>query len=297
MSATLPLQAANGGPPGTSPGAPNPTYGSEVPNVVAPPAVDCPDTFELMTIKFSIPAANDGVVKPSPTVSKFLQILQMADDKAQILPKAEAEHLPSLLKPNNIPNNANGIADCASDLQHDAKRDQHVFYLRVRTKYCLIDIKHSIPHMYSWLFAKRIFITLHNHTSKNLHTIGWVKFMDASFGSREHLKTTLDHHLGGLEISFSLVNEFVWCNNKKIQVKVVAIMADAAQTNEVFRRAIDIFTDADILGLGKKELIPSHAKASWTRNRTATQSSNTQDIARTLQPFRSPEVTGKRIQT
>jgi len=111
MSATLPSQAANGGPSGTSPGAPNPTYGSEVPNVVAPPAVDRPDTFELMTIKFSIPAANDGVVKPSPTVSKFLQILQMTDDKAQILPKAEAEHLPPLLKPNGIPNDADGIAD------------------------------------------------------------------------------------------------------------------------------------------------------------------------------------------
>jgi len=61
-----------------------------------------------------------------------------------------------------------------------------VFNLRVCTKYRLLDIKHSIPHMYSWRLAKRIFVTLHDHTSKNLRTIGWVKFMDPANTSRQY---------------------------------------------------------------------------------------------------------------
>jgi len=55
MSATLPSQAANGGPPGTPPRVPNPTYGSAVPNVVKPPAVDCPDTLVLMLLPACLP--------------------------------------------------------------------------------------------------------------------------------------------------------------------------------------------------------------------------------------------------
>jgi len=80
--------------------------------------------------------------------------------------------------------------------------------------------------------------------------------MDAALGSRETLKTILDHHCGSMETSFSLNNEFIWKDNKKIVVKVVAIMADATKVNEIFRKCIDIFTDAALVGLGNKELIP-----------------------------------------
>jgi len=45
-------------------------------------------------------------------------------------------------------------------------------------------------------------------------------------------------------------------DNKKIVVKVVAIMADASKVTETFCKCIDVFSDADLLGLGNKELIP-----------------------------------------
>jgi len=80
--------------------------------------------------------------------------------------------------------------------------------------------------------------------------------MDANLGSRKSLKNTLNRHLNGIKISLALENEFVWKDNKKIVVKVVAIMANASKVTKTFRKCIDIFSDADLLGLGNKELIP-----------------------------------------
>jgi len=39
-------------------------------------------------------------------------------------------------------------------------------------------------------------------------------------------------------------------------VKVVPVMADASEVNEMFCKCIDIFTDAKLLRLGNKELMP-----------------------------------------
>jgi len=69
-----------------------------------------------LMLKFSIPAVKDGMVKPSPFVSKFFQILQKTNPTAQILPKSNAAHLPALMTAYHIPNDAKGIADYASDV-------------------------------------------------------------------------------------------------------------------------------------------------------------------------------------
>jgi len=249
MSSSMPPHDANGAPPGNATGVQNPSYGTEAPPISPPTFAADSNKVNTLTLKFSIPAVNNGVVKPSPFISKFFQILQKTDPTAQILPKSNAAHLTALMTANDIPNDADGISDYASDLQHDTRRNQHAIYLCICTQFCFTEIKHNTLHMYSWLVAKRIWILLHKHSSKNLRPIGWVKFMDATLGSRENLKTILDHHLGGKETSFSLDNEFVWKDNKKIVVKVVAIMADVTG-------CINIFTDAELVGLGNKELIP-----------------------------------------
>jgi hypothetical protein len=215
-----------------------------------------PDVLLTHVLKVSTPARNNNQVNLPFLVNELLIRINHHCPGTRILPKQshKNKHLP-LVSANDVPCNED-IEIYATDLQYDAKHQQHHVFIEIDTKFTFNDVKYGSTRFLNFLKDKKIWIVRHGHSSRQAMSIGHINFLHPSYGSRDSVTNILKQHLDGIEFILAPTKQYFWKNEKRTNVEVVEVVVGPLDVDHTRALALNIFSKAKQYGLGEMEFIP-----------------------------------------
>ena len=253
MTTTSPPAAPNEGVQQNNHGGATNSYGHGVSSGKKPLF---PDQLTTHVLKLSTPAKDSNKVNLPLLVKTLLTELLKHCPGLRILPKKsqKSKHLP-LTHGRDVPC-SNDIEVYATDLQYDARRQQHHVYIEVETTYSFSHIKYGSQTFLSLLQEKKIWITRHAHSSRQAMSIGHVTFLHPGYGSRDSVTTALTDHLVDIEFILAPSKQFFYKDNKRTNVEVVDIIVSPKDADETRAICLEAFGDSKANNLGDMDFIP-----------------------------------------
>jgi hypothetical protein len=215
-----------------------------------------PNVLLTHVLKVLTPAHNSNKVNLPFLVKELLAQINHHCPGTQILPKQshKNKHLP-LVSTNDVPCN-NNIEVYATNLQYNAKHQQHHVFIEIDTKFTFNNVKYGSTKFLNFLKEKKIWIVHHGHSSRQAMPIGHINFLHPSYGSRDTVTNILKQHLDGIKFILAPTKQYFWKNEKRTNIKVVEIVVSPQDADHVRALALNIFSKAKQYNLGEMEFIP-----------------------------------------
>ena len=215
-----------------------------------------PDTILTHVMKVSTPARDCNQVNLPLLVKELITRINKHCPGSRILPKRshKDKYLP-ITTANDVQCN-DSIEVYATDLQYDAKHQQHHVFIELETTSTFTHVKYGSNSFLAYLKEKRIWIVRHGHTSRQAMPIGYINYLHPNYGSRDTVTSKLQGPLEGIEFILAPSKQYFWNNNQRTNVEVVELIVGPHEADVARAIALNIFGEAKKHGLGEMEFIP-----------------------------------------
>jgi len=214
--------------------------------ISSPPILDPKIILNDIKVKLSIPTT--GTIKPKPFAYKILELTQLVDPTACLIPKGPgSEKLQPIFKTTEIPGD-DRIKAYANDIQNDPQKNQINMYFTIRTQADFDRIKYQNDPMFEWLRTKKAFLTRHSMKTNNTIDLGYIHKMHPVYAHRESIKANLEDHMEDIEYTLTPRKYYLkQSDGTSIAVDMVCVIVEAARADDARMKLAQAFTDDESL--------------------------------------------------